>query len=84
MAFDNNRISAPRCLGHGGQLQQAHTAGTQPPPPGTWEETAQFQYAGLSWGCCGFAVLDVQDGGHMDVSYHLDGAGPGVATERIG
>lgn len=87
MAFDDKRfgIAFPRCLGHGGQLQQAHPSGTKPPQPGTWEETAQFKYAGQSFGYLGFAVLDLQepdgDGGHIQVTYHLAGAQPTVPSE---
>jgi Calcineurin-like phosphoesterase len=88
MAFADSRIAFPRCLGHGGQLQQAHDPGAKPPHPGTWEETAQFQDAGLRWGSFGFAVLDLHepddDGSYIDVTYHLDGAQPVVATERVG
>jgi hypothetical protein len=87
MAFADTRIAFPRCLGHGGQLQQAHAPGTTPPTPGTWEETAQFQQAGLAWGSFGFVVLDLQEpdneGAHMEGNYHLDGAQPVVATEHF-
>ena len=75
MAFDypnDKNIEFPRCLGHGGQLQQAHAPGTKPDRPGLWEETAAFEEAGARWGCFGFAVLDLQ-GPNIDVSYHLDG-----------
>lgn len=85
MSFEDpaNKIAFPRCLGHGGQLQQAHAPGTRPPAPGIWEETAQFEDVGGAWGSFGFAVLDL-DGAYIDVSYHLDGAQPVVATERVG
>jgi hypothetical protein len=82
MAFQRDRLPSPRCLGHGGQLQAAHAAGTQPPAPGLWEETASFVSAGRRWGAYGFAVLDL-DGPEIAVRYVLDGAQPVVATEQF-
>jgi hypothetical protein len=87
MAFAHPNIASPRCLGHGGQLQQAHPEGTEPPAPGKWEETAQFEEAGSRWGSFGFAVLDLHEpdsvGPYIEVSYHVDGAQPVVPTERL-
>jgi hypothetical protein len=82
MAFEHAKVPFPRCLGHGGQLLQAHAPGTQPAPPGTWEETASFRDAGHTWGAFGFAVLDIE-GADIDVRYALDGQQPTVATEKF-
>jgi hypothetical protein len=82
MGFDDDRIAFPRCLGHGGQLQQAPPAGTKLEPPGKWTETATFTLAGARWGSFGFAVLDLE-GPNIEVSYRLDGAQPAVGTERF-
>jgi hypothetical protein len=82
MGFDDHRIAFPRCVGHGGQLQQALPAGTKLEPPGKWRETATFDLAGVRWGSFGFAVLDLE-GANIEVSYRLDGAQPAVGTERF-
>jgi 3',5'-cyclic AMP phosphodiesterase CpdA len=82
LAFEHPQVAFPRCLGHGGQLLQAHAPGTHPPAPGTWEETASFPKAGRDWGAFGFAVLDV-DGPEIAVRYVLDAGEPVVATETF-
>jgi hypothetical protein len=81
--LNDDRIAFPRCLGHGGQLQQALPAGTTLNSPGKWRETATFTLAGAQWGSFGFAVLDLE-GPYIAVSYRLDGAQPTVGTERFG
>lgn len=83
MAFEHDHLPYPRCLGHGGQLLQAHAPGTRPPAPGVWEETASFAKAGHRWGAFGFAALDV-DGPDIEVRYVIPGGEPVVATERFG
>jgi hypothetical protein len=83
MGFEHAALPFPRCIGHGGQLLQAHAPGAHPLAPGAWEETGSFEQAGHRWGAFGFAVLDV-DGPAMNVRYRLGGAEPVIATEKFG
>ena len=63
-------------------MQAAHPAGTQPPEPGLWEETASFGDGGQRWNRFGFAVLDI-DGPQITVHYRLAGADPQVEAENL-
>lgn len=82
MGFTHPHLGFPRCIGHGGQMQAAHPAGTQPPEPGLWEETASFGDGGQRWNRFGFAVLDI-DGPQITVHYRLAGADPQVEAENL-
>jgi hypothetical protein len=82
MAFTHPHLGFPRCIGHGGQMQAAHPAETQPPDPGLWEETASCDDGGKRWNRFGFAVLDI-DGPQIEMRYVLNGAQPRIQSEHL-